>query len=350
MPASIYQRRPNGLDRPRYFDRQLLIADDLALEQGFADHRLALLARSTLGWGVAAGLRLTISPESQPSAAAGGSDLMVSPGFGLTPLGHQVYLTQQLVFEDVAAIIRATCRETIDCRDVDGSVREAAAVASASIFAWIVARPAEVEGGPRPAMPVGCGHSGNSMHPSRRCGGVRVEVVCAIPPPHCDPDPDLDALHEMVCGPWGPPLPPEYSVEADLVVLGTVEVVPEGVFATPRNRRIIPRLDRLGEMVCALHDMPTRYVTHIRPDETDSDRSIDMLAGFDSDGTRFIETLGEAVANVEAGVTYRTAAASVTGRKLRKRTRARRKYLQTEGDGLPPNNLESLPTIGEPRR
>jgi hypothetical protein len=349
MPGSIFQRRANGLDRPRYFDRQLLIAEDLALEQGFADHRLALLARSTLGWGVAAGLRLAITPESQP-AADGATDLLVSPGFGLTPLGHQVYLAQQLVFEDIAAVIRATCRETIDCRDVDGSVREAAAAADASIFAWIVARPAELDGGPRPAMPVGCGHPGNSMHPSRRCGGVRVEIVCAIPSPHCDPAPDLDALHEMVCGPWGPPLPPSYSAEADLVVLGVVEVFPDGVFATPRNRRIIPRLDRLGEMVCALHDAPTRYVTHIRPDESDSDRAIDRLAGFDEEGTFFVETLAEAIANVEAGVTYRSVAPATTGRKLRLRSRRRRKYLQTEGDGLPPNNLESLPTIGERSR
>src|SRR5688572_20939743 len=146
MTSPVSLRRANGLDRPRYFDRQLLIAEDLSLEQGFADKRLALLARHVVGWGVAAGFRLSTRPLSP---AAGAVDLAVSPGYALTPLGDEVYISQEVVIDDIAAAIIADCCEEGDCNDLD-------AVGGAGhepIRAWIVARPALVDGGPRPAMP-----------------------------------------------------------------------------------------------------------------------------------------------------------------------------------------------------
>jgi len=336
MTDAVSLRRANGLDRPRYFDRQLLIADDLSLEQGFADRRLALMARHTLGWGVAAGLCLSTRPLSP---AAGAVDLAVSPGYALTPNGDEVYLSQEIILDDIAAAIITTCGTPADCQALEAGrpVRPTRA--------WIIARPAPLDGGPRPAMPEACGHPGNTLRPSRRCGGAVVEIACALLPPHDAPLPGPEPLQHDVCGPWGPPLAPEVSAAANYVVLGAIEIVPEGVFATPRNRRIIPRLDHLGRLVCSLHHPRTRYVTHIQRDQEDEDRAIDRLAGYDGAGTLFVETLDQAIAQIGEGTVYETLPHDFPGRKLLIRRRKSRTYLQTEGDSKPPNDLLSLPEI-----
>ena len=339
MTSIVSLRRANGLDRPLYFDRQLLIAEDLSLEQGFADRRMALLARHVLGWGVAAGFQLSTRP---PSPVVDGVDLAISPGFALTPLGDEVYLSQEVVIDDIAAAIAATCGSQADCSIVEdaGAVR-----AIQPGRAWIIARPAPLDGGPRPAMPEGCGHPGNNMHPSRSCGGATVEIACSLLPPHSSPPQNIAQLFAAVCGPWGPPLPAAVGEAANYVVLGAVEIVPEGVFATPLNRRLIPRLDMLGRLVCTLHHADIRYVTHIQRDREDADRSIDKLAGFDGRGIFFVETLDQAIAAIEGGRVYQTLPLGFEGRKVLVRRRKSRKYLLTEGDNLPPNNLLSLPEI-----
>ncbi|HEX8127041.1 MAG TPA: DUF3892 domain-containing protein [Allosphingosinicella sp.] len=339
MSARVSVRKANGLDRPLYFDRQLLVADDLSLEQGFEDRRLALLARNVLGWGVAAGFGLSTRPLSPAAAAV---DLAIGPGFALTPLGDEVYLSQEVVIDDIAATIAATCGTPADCTIVDGGEGARAAQPGR---AWIIARPAPLHGGPRPAWPEGCGHPGNHTHPSRSCGGATVEIACSLLSPHGQAPLDPGQLQAAVCGPWGPPLAGPVNRAANYVVLGAVEIVAEGVFATPRDRRLIPRLDSLGRLVCTLDHSGIRYVTHIQRDREDEDRSIDKLAGFDGSGTVFVESLDQAIAAIEAGRTYRTLPVGFEGRKVLVRKRKSRKYLQTEGDDLPPNNLLSLPEI-----
>lgn len=346
MPTDTFLRRANGLDRPLYFDRQLLQAEDLSLEQGFGDRRLALLTRHVVGWGVAAGLILRIEPRQGNVAPA----LSVSPGYALTPLGEEVWLPAELRFADVEVVVRELCREFADCRDVTGGPPRNAAGAllpAPAVHAWVIARVAEQDGSLRAAFPAGCGHPGNNTLPSRRCGGARVEIVCAIAPPHSDPAPDRDELRKLVCGPWGPELPADLAPDLDYVVLGRVELRDEGLFATPEDRRRIARLDHLGRAVCKFHDTEWRYVTHVQRDQGDANRAIDRLAGIDERGAYWNETLEQAIASIEAGgVTYVTMPArGGDGRIVRVRRRQGRKYLQTEGDAKPPNNLLSLPEI-----
>lgn len=343
MSSPVPVRKANGLDRPLYFDRQLLIADDLSLEQGFEDRRLALLARNVLGWGVASGFRLSTRP---PSPVPDGVDLVISPGFALTPLGDEVYLPQDVVIDDIAAVMARICGTPADCTIVEeGAGNAKASRVDQAGRAWIIARPAPLDGGPRPGMPEGCAHPGNNTHPSRRCGGASIEIACSLLPPHNAAPADLAQLHTAVCGPWGPPLAAQVNRAANYVVLGAVDVVPEGVFATPLNRRLIPRLDSLGRLVCSIHHSGIRYVTHIQRDREDEDRAIDKLAGFDGSGVFFVETLDQSIAAIEAGAVYQTLPLGLEGRKVLIRRRKSRKYLQTEGDNLPPNNLLSLPEI-----
>lgn len=329
---TVTQRQPNGLNRPRYFDRQLLNADDLALEQGFADQRLALLARHCFGWGVAAGLGLTLAAQN-----SGRSDLTVSPGYGLTPLGDEIYLTREVVLQDIAALIAGACGQGHDCTNLDAPTTAVGRVTSA----WIIARPADVDGVPRPAMPQGCGNPGNNLKPSRSCGGASVEIACALMAPHLQVEDPV----ALVCGPWGPPMPDPVAEAANYVVLGAIEIMPEGVFATPLFRRIIGRLDRVGRVACTCQERVTRYVTHILPDEADVDRRIDKLAGFDATGRFFIETLDASIAAIEGGAHYATLSPSRASRVIAVHRRRKRKYLRTDDDATTTDNLLSLPRL-----
>lgn len=342
MAAETFLRRPNGLDRPLYFDRQLLQAEDLSLEQGFSDLRLALLARNCIGWGVAAGLILRIEPGQGNDAAA----LAVSPGYALTPMGEEIYLPGEVRFAAVEALIRELCCDLPDCRNVEaGGTAENRA---STVIAWVVARVAEQDGALRTGFPEGCGHPGNNARPSRRCGGARIEILCAIAPPHSDPPLDRAGLRRMICGPWGPELAADLDPASDYVVLGRIESRAEGLYATPEDRRRIARLDHVGRAVCAFHESEMRFVTHIQRDQRDQDRAIDRLAGVDEGGVFWIETLDEAIARIErGGITYVTLPPrGGQGSIVRIRRRKGKKYLRTEGDAHPPNNLLSLPEIG----
>jgi hypothetical protein len=325
-------RQANGLNRPRYFDRQLLNADDLTLEQGYSDQLLALLARHTLGWGVASGLFLTIRANGPRS------DLAVGGGFGLTPLGDHVYLPQEVSFEDIPAALAAACGQGHDCTDL--TLPPAAVGTQTS--AWIIARPAALDGSPRPAFPEGCGNPGNNLKPSRTCGGVSIEIACTLTPPHLSQLEDPVAID---CGPWGSALPAPVADAANYVVLGAVEARPEGVFALPLQRRLIGRLDRAGRVACACQTLPTRYVTHIRPDQADADRRIDQIAGFDPAGVFFIETLDQAIAAIEGGARYFTMTPDRNTQPIQVRARRKRKYLRTGDDATTIDNLLSLPQL-----
>lgn len=291
-PATTGHRRANALDRPRFFDRQLLAAADLALEQGFGDRRFALFRANVIGWGVAAGLRLDIQPAQD---GEGGARLTVSPGYGLTPLGTEVYLDEPVTFDDIATLVRGQCcGGAHDCTDVTPAAAapsayeialearrraaaEAAAIAAgqpaggtaptetppitangaddagdATCRAWVVARPAPQAGALRPSMPEGCGHPGNAMKPSRTCGGARIDIVCALTAPHDTPPAD-SGLQALICDPWGPALD-HWPDAADYVVLGRVDLN-DGVRVGPADRRRIARLDLLSRLAC-LDDAP----------------------------------------------------------------------------------------------
>lgn len=342
MAVDTFLRRSNGLDRPLYFDRQLLQAEDLSLEQGFGDQRLALLARNCLGWGVAAGLILRL--ENDPHGGSAG--LSVSPGYALTPMGEEVYLPAAVSFAGIEALIRTLCHDLPDCRNVDAS--GAPEAGAEMLVAWIIARVAEQDGGLRTAFPDGCGHPGNTTRPSRRCGGARIEIACAIAPPNSDPLPDPHGLREIICNPWGPELAPDVAPDLDYVVLGRVEIRPEGLFVAAEDRRRIARLDQVGRGVCRCHDTDLRFVTHIQRDQRDADHAIDKLAGIDEGGAFWIETLDEAIARIEGGgVTYVTLPPDGgAGSVVRVHRRKTKKYLRTDEDATRPNNLLSLPEIG----
>jgi hypothetical protein len=184
---------PNSLVTPLYFDRQVIRAADLTLDRSSHDEELARMRRLLHGWGVVIGLVPVIEGEG----------LSVSRGYAVTPTGEEVFLTADVSVPDIAAEVVARCGSGArPCELVDPN-RPAAAEGD-PLTAWLVARPVERSAQLQGAIPEGCDHPANGMYPSRRCGGVRLEVLCSLPATHTEATPPSAQLAATVCGPGSP--------------------------------------------------------------------------------------------------------------------------------------------------
>ena len=72
-------------ERPHFFNGQLLTADDLKLEQDYFRGKSRLHNRFLHGWGVVAGLSVTVDQ---------GASVVVSPGFALDCAGNELVLPE----------------------------------------------------------------------------------------------------------------------------------------------------------------------------------------------------------------------------------------------------------------
>src|SRR2546427_4104106 len=71
---------PSGLERLRYFPRQLLTADDMRAEQEYVREKRRRHNRLLHGWGVVCGLEVVLDPQAGPRAVS------ICPGYALGPL------------------------------------------------------------------------------------------------------------------------------------------------------------------------------------------------------------------------------------------------------------------------
>ena len=228
----------NGANRPLHQDRQVLRASDLTLEQATQDQMLARARRYLHGWGVVAGFIPTVS-ESQV--------LQVGPGYGVTPLGDELFLPEQVTLEDAAKALVLCCGPGgAGCEVIDAEMiaRRTAEAAQVTVTGWLIARPASRDASPRPGVPQDCAHPASILLPSRRCGGVEFAVICTLPPSHQPRKPACDDLMPFVCGtgrlehpplPWETPLP----ADANFLVIARMTVVLDHLTATTDTRRTL---------------------------------------------------------------------------------------------------------------
>lgn len=228
----------NGANRPLHQDRQILRASDLALEQATQDAMLARARRYLHGWGVVAGL----VPEVTDS-----THLAIGPGYGVTPLGDELFLPEAASLPNAADVVVLCCGPgPAGCEVIDPEALAAARMAAAdlTVTASLIARPASREAVPRPGVPQGCAHPAATLLPSRRCGGVEFAILCSLPPSHQPQKTSCEALMPFVCGglrgtpalplPWESALGPEanFLVIADLTVTGGVLTAAVGLRRT----------------------------------------------------------------------------------------------------------------------
>jgi len=265
-PNATLAETRNGLVAPLYFDRQVIHADDLTLDRTSHDAELARMRRLLHGWGVVAGLIPRIA----------GDTLTVSRGYAVTPTGEEIYLGADIAVAGIAAAIRARCGPPEPgCDELDPARRAAAAAArNDPVTSWLVARPTAETAAPRPGIATGCAHTANALFPARRCGGVRLELLCALPATHADATLPIDRLTGIVCGPQGAdesaamlPMPELPGPEASFVILGRL-ILADGVvrFRTEDRRTLLP-LQTLQAWV-ASETCPELYYVNVNAQDT----------------------------------------------------------------------------------
>lgn len=226
----------NGVVSPLFFDRQIVRAEDLTLDRTSRDAELARMRRYLHGWGIVAGLVPSLAKDA----------LVVSPGYGVTPAGHEIFLPAPLrVPGAVGARVEACCGD--GGRDCALPAEDRREPVPGETTAWLVARAAPEEAAPRPGVPAGCRHPAMSLMPSRTCDGVAVGLTCSLPELHRPPAAACADLTRLVCGsgdgPSDPvPMPPEATVAEEYLVLGRLEVHGKGVtrLLLDDRRRLLP--------------------------------------------------------------------------------------------------------------
>ncbi len=231
----------NGVVSPLYFPRQLVLAEDLTLDRTSRDAELARAHLLLHGWGVVAGLIPTVE----------GDTLSVVRGYAITPTGTEVYLAADLAIDRIREAVLACCGDAERCSldppddghpGDDGQEGE-----PAPLISWLVARPTSHSSAARAGAAAGCRHPANALHPTRRCSGVRLELLCELPESHTTTL-DPQTVDEIACGTLGlsgdatlMPMPELPGPEADFVVLGQLAVLGDVVgFSTFGRRALLP--------------------------------------------------------------------------------------------------------------
>jgi hypothetical protein len=83
-----------GLERPRYYPRQIVTSDDLSESQAYFRERLRRHNRALHGWGVVHGA--SVQPVFDPDGAV--RTVSVLPGLILTPQGDEIEITAATTF------------------------------------------------------------------------------------------------------------------------------------------------------------------------------------------------------------------------------------------------------------
>lgn len=159
-----------GLERPRYYPRQLITADDLTLEQEYFRAKLKRHNRLLHGWGVVCGCEV--------KGAKGDWMVSIAPGYVLGPQGDEIVigecLTVDISRQRLDGNAADPCAADTDpwCAGVRADPTVGDTVYIAVAYAECLARPVRVQ-------PAGCGCDGAQCEYSRTREGFVVRVLTA---------------------------------------------------------------------------------------------------------------------------------------------------------------------------
>jgi len=209
-------------ERPRYFPRQLITADDMTLEQEYFRNKLRLHNRLLHGWGVVCGAQVCPVPKSNGNGGVEPWKVMVSAGFILGPQGDDIVIPRNRIVDlrtqGVTSKSGDPSGELVDpwCSPVHrGQVPPQVYVAVK--YREIMTRPVRVQ-------PVGCGCDETACEYSRLCDGYEIGLLPSCPDAD-QPPPPLDNFADVVkSAPHNcPPCPP-----SPWVVLAEVRLTEDG--------------------------------------------------------------------------------------------------------------------------
>ena len=199
----------NTCERPRFYPRQIVTADDLTLDQTYFVNKSRRHNRNLHGWGIVCGGALDYSTKPWM--------VVVKSGYVLGPYGDEIVVCKDVCFDVRTRCVTATPGSD-PCADVwQPSAPTAGTTTSSAIiaieYAAIQTRPVRVNS-------AGCGCQENQCEASRCQDSYRICVLDAVPASH-----NGDPRH----APTLEGTPPACPAPSDpWVVLGTVALQPDG--------------------------------------------------------------------------------------------------------------------------
>ena len=235
-----------GIERPRYFPRQILTPAEMTLEQQYFRDRHRRHNRLLHGWGVVCGAEVCRVPEEPKKALPGDPrppapppppkpqpwKVRVKPGYILGPFGDEILIDQARVVD--LRTLGVICVSDDHGDEADPFCAQVFAQPSASTL-YVAVRYKELQGRPVRVQPAGCGCDDAPCEFSRLVDGFEIGVLSECPESHHNP-PSLENLFE---GPM--PDCPDCPT-SPWVVLAKVVLDPDGTIKLLDNcacRRIV---------------------------------------------------------------------------------------------------------------
>ena len=178
--------RTTGLERTRYFPRQLVTSDDLTQDQQYLRERLRRHNRLLHGWGIVCGARVREAGKE--------GQVVVSPGYILGPYGDDIFIEEEVSLNVCRSLVDDTsCGQPKDpwCGPVIQNSSEATPLYLAVKFSERLSRPVRVLSG-------GCGCEDDNCEYSRYQDSFEIGVLTELPSSY-DPMPGARFSNAISC-------------------------------------------------------------------------------------------------------------------------------------------------------
>ncbi len=162
------------LERLRYFNRQLLTADDMATEQEYFREKMRRHNRYLHGWGVVCGCAVEQVQEAKNWT------VRVCPGYVVSPQGDDIHIDRCIDVDLTLGALNPPCTVRPACPpqgDMPGSDERFRRAYIAVRYAECFSRPVKVH-------PAGCGCDETSCEYSRVRESFEIKVLWSLPDSH----------------------------------------------------------------------------------------------------------------------------------------------------------------------
>lgn len=178
-----------GLERTRFFARQLVGPDDLTADQLYHIQKSRRHNRMLHGWGVVCGARVRRGDDP--------CEVVVEPGYVLGPYGDEIAIGEEITVD--------LCKEDLDgnavtgCGEADPWCSEVRVDRRAGDTLYLAVRYVECVTRPVRVLGNGCGCDDTSCEYSRMRDGYAVKVLTSLPSTYSDPMSPPDAEDLLRC-------------------------------------------------------------------------------------------------------------------------------------------------------
>lgn len=225
-PCAPTQSCTTGLERARFFPRQLIGPDDLTVDQIYFREKARRHNRMIHGWGVVCGARV--------KAGKTPCEVIIETGYALGPFGDEIIIDREVSIDVCklgASEQAGCCGDALDpwCGDGGGTCPDGTLYLAVR-YAECQTRPVRGPGGG-----CGCGCEDTSCEYTRIRDSFSVKLLHDLPSGYATPMPEPDLKDILVCNGCLPCPKDPWVVLADLSVAKNCNVGKIDCFAHRRN-------------------------------------------------------------------------------------------------------------------